>query len=643
MAEYDAKGLQDKDNNNVNFTPTHYMKSGGSKESIETALAGKQDSLSTEANDIAVSDDTTFVKTVSGAKLVTTTALKVWTYIKGKISSVLGLTETNYGGNAATATTATNYNTSSGNIKTALDAKVDIANASLESQSTTILAQVQTLASNNIHYKRFYTKSDGGSANISDKPTGTTNGGFMLEAYCNRYVSSSDWRYVVLCYVQVSKPKIAWIKTGDTSISWQDLDKNTDTKVKATAKINDNVNYKILATASASPTSGAATEAVYDTDITLNPSTNTITANVSGNAATATTATNYNTSSGNIKTTLEGKSSTAHTHSVSINGSTKTIAASGVTAVDLGTYKVFNYARVYATQTYDANTNRYILLAFKAATYTNNWEESSTFKLVVHDGQFPKELAFRLWLRGTISTGVVPADPSNPKLYRVYSENFSASAMNILDVRLFVVEKSAGSITFTIGIFIDRYYLQDKWVSYQLYPLSYGSRDRGDTIDNGLSSWTYTVGRDVYSDLHNLFTTAFEVSDLPIRMNVVDAYELEYLTGPITSLNPLKLPSNIICPDGYAPQPGGSYIALSQFVQNKTHRFELWEPMSESVWLYNNLGVTIVYRMVNSMGYIEYDVLPLEVIILNRGGNRVKPTSAWATLIGTNLYVTFGY
>lgn len=68
---------------------------------------------------------------------------------------------------------------------------------------------------------------------------------------------------------------------------------NTDTKVKATAK-TDNVNYKILATASASPTSGNATEAVYDADISLNPSTNTISANISGNAATATTATNAN-------------------------------------------------------------------------------------------------------------------------------------------------------------------------------------------------------------------------------------------------------------------------------------------------------------------------------------------------------------
>lgn len=73
---------------------------------------------------------------------------------------------------------------------------------------------------------------------------------------------------------------------------------NSDTKVKATAK-SDNVNYKILATASASPTSGNATEAVYDTDISLNPSTNTISANISGNSATATKpkTTTLNTSS----------------------------------------------------------------------------------------------------------------------------------------------------------------------------------------------------------------------------------------------------------------------------------------------------------------------------------------------------------
>ena len=73
----------------------------------------------------------------------------------------------------------------------------------------------------------------------------------------------------------------------ETYATKTELSTHTDTLVKATAK-TDNVNYKILATASASPTSGNATEAVYDTDISLNPSTNTITSNISGNAATAT-------------------------------------------------------------------------------------------------------------------------------------------------------------------------------------------------------------------------------------------------------------------------------------------------------------------------------------------------------------------
>ena len=55
------------------------------------------------------------------------TADKLWNYIKDKISSVLGLTATSYGGNAATATTATTAAgyTSGGAIDTALQGKVD--------------------------------------------------------------------------------------------------------------------------------------------------------------------------------------------------------------------------------------------------------------------------------------------------------------------------------------------------------------------------------------------------------------------------------------------------------------------------------------------------------------------------------------
>lgn len=39
-----------------------------------------------------------------------------------------------------------------------------------------------------------------------------------------------------------------------------------------------------------------------------------------------------------LQTAVAGKSATSHTHSVKINGATKTIAATGGTAVDLGTY-----------------------------------------------------------------------------------------------------------------------------------------------------------------------------------------------------------------------------------------------------------------------------------------------------------------
>lgn len=247
-------------------------------------------------------------------------------------------------------------------------------------------------------------------------------------------------------------------------------------------------------------------------------------------------------------TLLGGKSPTTHAHSVSINGSTKTIAASGGTAVDLGTYKVFNYAKVFTSQTYDASSTRYIRLAYRITTYTNNWEESSMFKLVVHDGQVPKELVFRLWLKGDVSTDVVPADPSDPKLYRVYSENFSESELDILDVRLFVIEKSAGSIEFTIGIFIDRNYLQTRWVSYQLYPLSCGTRGLGNTIDNGLSSWTYNVGQDVYEEnlIHDdVFTTLFEVNDLTVDMTVKKAISASngvfYATYGVTTFIEMKV------------------------------------------------------------------------------------------------------
>lgn len=61
---------------------------------------------------------------------------------------------------------------------------------------------------------------------------------------------------------------------------------------------------------------------------------------------------NYYTKS-SVDTLLSGKSATSHTHSVKINGVTKTIAATGGTAVDLGTYLTSHQSLSgYATQSW---------------------------------------------------------------------------------------------------------------------------------------------------------------------------------------------------------------------------------------------------------------------------------------------------
>lgn len=69
---------------------------------------------------------------------------------------------------------------------------------------------------------------------------------------------------------------------------------------------------------------------------------------------------NYYTKS-SVDSLLSGKSATSHTHSVKINGVTKTIAATGGTAVDLGTYltshqSLANYVTIHDSR---LNDNRY--------------------------------------------------------------------------------------------------------------------------------------------------------------------------------------------------------------------------------------------------------------------------------------------
>ena len=173
---------------------------------------------------------------------------------------------------------------------------------------------------------------------------------------------------------------------------------NTDTKVKATEKTDD-ANYKILATASASPTSGGATEAVYSAGITLNPSTNTIAANISGNAATATSATtasNYATG-GTIESALNGKAASGHTHDIALatDSGTATVTLAHNTTYKLtagGKSVIFktpvdNNSDTKVTQTLVAsdNTSEYpILLAptgqTATTTTTSNFVTGAKYK-----------------------------------------------------------------------------------------------------------------------------------------------------------------------------------------------------------------------------------------------------------------------
>ena len=92
--------------------------------------------------------------------------------------------------------------------------------------------------------------------------------------------------------------------------------------------------------------------------------------NISGDAATASAAK----SGSALETAINGKASTSHTHSVTINGNAKTIPASGGTAVDLGTYAENAFKTIaVANQTSvvaDSATDTLTLAAGGATTIT---------------------------------------------------------------------------------------------------------------------------------------------------------------------------------------------------------------------------------------------------------------------------------
>lgn len=99
--------------------------------------------------------------------------------------------------------------------------KVNVASIDLTGQTADLLTLTKTLGTAGTDYARWTSKTDGGSANISNKPTGSTNASFVCEAICSRWASSSDYIYQLVCWVQGStNAYVTTVANSSSSIIW---------------------------------------------------------------------------------------------------------------------------------------------------------------------------------------------------------------------------------------------------------------------------------------------------------------------------------------------------------------------------------------------------------------------------------------
>lgn len=160
-------------------------------------------------NDFVVGSDHVDASTISASTFVRRTALNLWNYMKGKISSVLGLTASAYGGTAAVAKaydpnfTGTNSIAKDKQNLIAWDANADTYNA-----STNRAATVDSIV------KRIAVKPDGFSASVD-----YTNAVELSIPY-----SAGPGRVALMC--------VATTGNGDTASFQATFVKNANEKLK---------------------------------------------------------------------------------------------------------------------------------------------------------------------------------------------------------------------------------------------------------------------------------------------------------------------------------------------------------------------------------------------------------------------------
>lgn len=144
--------------------------------------------------------------------------------------------------------------------------RVPIESKDITGSITTLLSRVKSLvtsATEYVQYERWICKTDGGSSGISDKPTGSTNAGFVCEVYMNRFASITDYRYKLICWVQGDNyPYIATVDYNTSSISWTHWadTKNTTGSTDTSSKI-----YLVGATSQAANPQTYSDNEVYAT------------------------------------------------------------------------------------------------------------------------------------------------------------------------------------------------------------------------------------------------------------------------------------------------------------------------------------------------------------------------------------------
>lgn len=127
--------------------------------------------------------------------------------------------------NATTTTDGTMSATDKTNLDNLVSGfanKVDVASENIDNYSGTLAAKVQSIYPAGYH--RWYTTTNGSTANITDRPT-TINMGFVLEAFLERDNNSTDWAYKVVCYTSYDDNQnyVGYVRNNTSSITWQKL------------------------------------------------------------------------------------------------------------------------------------------------------------------------------------------------------------------------------------------------------------------------------------------------------------------------------------------------------------------------------------------------------------------------------------